>query len=357
MNLTYVVRHAQSDDLDPLIKLQAELDYALKGQVWSEAYYINLRERMLHSMQNGHFIFAQALTLEQAQSALASKAPARLSASLMQPCDHETLTLSLETLPTKPMDKPLKQNLTSDLSTDVWLEQNGAASHLADTATKPAFIQASSATASAPTAYTADTTNAAAAYAVASPFAAHATKSQAMALPADLASKLDWNNELHSKLSKETKLKPRVETLPDLPYCKQHTIQLEPEQLKQIAKEEILLPEHTPEFIYNTPSILGAAYVTGISYTANSRHLYLSKLYTRPIYRRLGIATQILEFAFHQACCTHYAALSLDTSPSLSLALQIYLKHGFEPSTAPKVLHLAQHQVYLIRPTSFQPQY
>lgn len=114
------------------------------------------------------------------------------------------------------------------------------------------------------------------------------------------------------------------------------------------------LPHNLPKFIATSqPLILGAALVQYVS-SGQEAHLYLSKLYVRPAFRNQGIATQILKFAAASTLDFNCHALSLDTNPTLNNALHLYLKHGFTIATPPAQLHLAPHELYLVRHNSLQ---
>lgn len=106
------------------------------------------------------------------------------------------------------------------------------------------------------------------------------------------------------------------------------------------------LPENTPPYIINAPLILGAALVQEVQ-ADQQLHLYISKLYVRPAFRRQKIAQNLLNYAASTAL--HCQAISLDTSPSLTEALKLYSKHGFVVSTPPQCLQLAPNQLYLTR--------
>lgn len=54
------------------------------------------------------------------------------------------------------------------------------------------------------------------------------------------------------------------------------------------------------------------------------------RLYVPPQFRRLGIASALLERLIHEACRTGYKYMYGDTLPSMESALQLYRRVGFQ---------------------------
>lgn len=400
MDLTYTIRYATVADLDALIQLHAELDYAFKGQEWSQDYQAALQQHGLNLMQKGTIIIAclnqlrltPYISQDLIKADLTEKSVKQTELSQNAPCKRyglERLVCPAQTHqqaesarpqiePTEQLwqpEQPEQSGQPGPLQSQIDLKLSTFVLTPAQAQTQPQpKMPAKLPDLTGANSLTSNSLPDCGQHAMtASPY----QMSNDFNLSSQLAPVMPntWGTTIsctgptmanfgsataaglnHSAIAHSTALSLKsepepVEPLPAEPAMQQeYALPLTDQQWPAIARN-IKLPPHTPRAIWQAPVILGAAYVFPVSSNFGFRHLYLSKLYTRPAMRQLGIAKHLIDFAYQKANQENYVALSLDTSPSLSHVQAMYRRMGFIAATSPRTLNLAPQQIYFLKLT------
>lgn len=364
----FTTRLATESDLAALMHLKAEVDYALKGHAWSDAYEQELREYFQWMWSQGQIIIATLDTVSSELSETAATA-AMAATTATTATDATAATATTAAEQASNVHAVVRVEAPYDLKTE-----SSSGRRLAAGAYRQA-IELSQHGFSQGVATTSGTCSMQAMETGISDFAVPDFAQQTFAqdtsppggyppLAADFnyAAALNYHTDLDNCCPHFGQMSAaQVSHLQDQDYLQQsqrsysvnHRYLIEHPQfttplIDAADSFHFDLPAHTPMHVaYADPLILGLAFVRYVL-SGQEGHLYLSKLYVRPAFRSHGIATQILKFAADSTLDFNCHALSLDTNPSLSNALNLYLKHGFNCETPPAELHLPPQELYLV---------
>ena len=96
------------------------------------------------------------------------------------------------------------------------------------------------------------------------------------------------------------------------------------EPLPMAADYETALRQHRFDLLYKTNAL--AALIETI---ARSDHLHIQNLCVSPKFQRLGLGSQLLNYAQDMAVGENLPALRLDTNKFFTGNVDLYLRHGF----------------------------
>lgn len=106
------------------------------------------------------------------------------------------------------------------------------------------------------------------------------------------------------------------------------------QETRQYYQKNLESGDHAAYMVYDGDLLVGTGGIcfyrlmpTGDNFTG--RKAYLMNMYTRPEYRRRGIAGQTLDLLVNEAKSRQVAFISLETSDA---GRELYLRHGFVPA-------------------------